>query len=84
MTENKITFPYLRRFNGAMAVLHFVQAILMLVLGLVITNIKDFKLPVSYYFQSFDTQKMTLFVDSEVIGFIPIGVFVSVFLFLSA
>ena len=84
MGERKITFFYLRKFNGVMAGLLFIQAMLMLVLGLVITNIKDFKLPVSYYFQSFDTQKMSLFVDSEVIGFIPIGVFVSVFLFLSA
>lgn len=84
MAEKKITFPYLRRFNGAMAVLHFVQAVFMLVMGLIITQIKDFKLPVEYYFQSFDTEKMRLFVDSEIIGSIPIGVFVSLFLFLSA
>jgi hypothetical protein len=84
LMESKISFPYLRRFNGAMAVLHFVQAVLMLVMGLAITNIRDFKLPVDYYFQSFDTQQMRLFVDSDVIGSIPIGVFVSVFLFLSA
>ena len=74
--ESKISFLYLRRFNGAMAILHFVQAVLMLVMGLVITNIRDFKLPVDYYFQSFDTQQMRLFVDSDVIGS-------SVFLFLS-
>jgi len=80
----KITFPYLRRFNGVMAGLHFVQAVLMLVMGLVITNIREFKLPVDYYFQSFDTQTMRLFVDSDTIGSIPIGVLVSVFLFLSA
>jgi len=83
-TNSRITFPYLRRFNGVMAGLHFVQAILMLVLGLTITNIKNFKLPVNYYFQSFDTQAGRLFVDSDVIGSIPIGVLVSVFLFLSA
>lgn len=83
-SDSKITFPYLRRFNGAMAALHFVQAVAMLVLGLVITNIREFKLPVNYYFQSFDTQQMRLFVDSDVIGSIPIGVLVSVFLFLSA
>lgn len=81
---SRITFPYLRRFNGVMAVLHFIQGMLMLVMGLTLNNIKDFKLPVDYYFQSFDTEKMRLFVDSDVIGSIPIGVFVSIFLFLSA
>src|SRR5680860_488229 len=84
MAQRKITFSYLRRFNGVMAGLHFVQGMLMLVTGLVITNIKEFTLPVSYYFQSFDTEKMRLFVDSEIIGSIPIGVVVSVYLFLSA
>ena len=84
MAAKKITFPYLRRFNGAMAGLHFVQAAFMLAMGLTLTQIKDFRLPVDYYFQAFDTEKMRLFVDSEVIGYIPIGVIVSVFLFLSA
>ncbi len=84
MAKSNITFPYLRRFNGVMAGLHFVQAVFMLVMGLTITQIKDFKLPVDYYFQSFDTEKMRLFVDADVIGSIPIGAFVSVFLFLSA
>ncbi len=42
MAERKITFPYLRKFNGVMAGLHFVQAMLMLVMGLIITNIKEF------------------------------------------
>ncbi len=82
---SKITFPYLRKFNGAMAILHFVQAILMLILGLVITNIKNFTLPVNYYFLSFNVEKMKLFLDTETtIGSIPIGVFVSIFLFMSA
>jgi hypothetical protein len=84
MTEKKITFPYLRRFNTSMAVLHFVQAVFMLVMGLTLTNIKEFKLPVDYYFLSYDTEKMRLFLDSDTIGSIPIGAFVSIFLFLSA
>jgi hypothetical protein len=83
-SASRITFPYLRRFNGVMAGLHFIQAVFMLVMGLTLNNIKDFRLPVEYYFQSFDTEKMRLFVDSEVIGSIPIGAFVSIFLFLSA
>ena len=81
---SKITFPYLRKFNGAMAVLHFVQAVFMLVMGLIITNIKDFKLPVDYYFLSFNIEQMKLFLDTQTIGSIPIGAFVSIFLFMSA
>lgn len=83
-STSRITFPYLRRFNGVMAGLHFIQAAFMLVMGLTLNNIKDFRLPVEYYFQSFDAEKMKLFLDSEVIGSIPIGAFVSIFLFLSA
>ena len=49
MAESKITFPYLRKFNGVMAGLHFVQGALMLVMGLVITNIREFSLPVTYF-----------------------------------
>ncbi len=81
---SNITFPYLRKFNSAMAALHFIQAVLMLVLGLVITNIKEFRIPLNFYFLSFNTEKMKLLLDSETIGNIPIGPFVSAFLFISA
>ncbi len=81
---SKITFSYLRKFNGVMAALHFIQATLMLVFGLVIINIKEFKIPLEFFFQSFDPQKLKLVLESEIIGNIPIGPFVSIFLFLSA
>jgi len=80
----KITFSYLRKFNGVMAGLHFVQAMLMLVMGLVITNIKEFTLPLNFNFMSFDFEKMELVLNSETIGNIPIGPLVAVFLFISA
>ncbi len=68
-----------------MAALHFVQAMIMLVFGLILANIKDFRLPVNYYFLNFDLEKMKLVVDTETtIGSIPIGPFVSIFLFMSA
>ncbi|MBE3128163.1 MAG: hypothetical protein IMZ60_00595, partial [Actinobacteria bacterium] len=43
--KSRISFPYLRKFNGTMAALHFIQAMLMLVMGLTLDKIKDFKLP---------------------------------------
>jgi len=82
--SSKITFSYLRKFNGAMAGLHFIQAMIMLVSGLVIANIKVFKIPLNFYFQSFDPEKLKLVLDSVTIGNIPIGPFVSIFLFISA
>jgi len=83
--NSKISFSYLRKFNTVMAILHFIQAILMLVLGLVITNIKNFRLPVNYYYLTFDMSKMKLVLSTDTtIGSIPIGVFVSLFLFMSA
>jgi len=84
-TKSKFSFGYFRRFNGWMSGLHFVQAMLMLVLGLILPNIKDFKLPVDFYFLTFDVAKMKLVVDTNTtIGSIPIGAFVSIFLFMSA
>jgi len=82
--ESGISFSYLRKFNGVMAVLHFIQAAFMLAAGIMVTNIKAFKLPLIYYFQSYDKSAGRLVLDSQVIGNIPIGVMVSAFLFLSA
>ncbi|MDD3776851.1 MAG: heliorhodopsin HeR [Actinomycetota bacterium] len=81
---SKITFRYLRGFNGAMAALHFIQAVLMLVMGLTITNIKDFKLPFTVSFLTYDTNMGRLVSDTNNIGNIPIGAMVSIFLFMSA
>jgi hypothetical protein len=42
-------------------------------------------LPVDFYFLTFDVEKMKLVVDTNTtIGSIPIGAFVSIFLFMSA
>jgi len=67
-----------------MAAIHFVQAVLMLVMGLTITNIKDFRLPFTVSFLTYDTSAQRLVTDTNNIGNIPIGVMVSIFLFLSA
>jgi len=83
-SKSKITFRYLRKFNSVMAILHFAQALFILVMGLVITNIKDFRLPLKYYFLAFDEAAGRLVVETEIIGNMPIGVMVSIFLFLSA
>lgn len=83
-TNSKISFGYLRKFNGVMAALHFIQAVIMLVAGLTVTNIKDFKLPFTVSFLTYDTSTQRLVTDTNTLGSIPIGVMVSIFLFLSA
>ncbi|MGM0366504.1 MAG: hypothetical protein ACQEP5_08215 [Actinomycetota bacterium] len=81
---SKITFPYLRRFNGAMAALHLIQAVLMLVMGLTVANIKDFRLPFTVSFLTYDRTIGSLVTETRNIGSLPIGAMVSIFLFLSA
>ena len=84
MKTKEITFPYLRRFNGVMAGLHFVQAAIMLGAGLTLERIKAFRLPWNVSFLEYDEVAQRLFSQTENIARIPIGPIVSVFLFLSA
>ncbi|MBD3191983.1 MAG: hypothetical protein GF308_15155 [Candidatus Heimdallarchaeota archaeon] len=82
--ESKISFRSLRIFNGVMGGLHLVQAIIMLVAGLVVENIKDFKLPIKTSYLVYDEIQERLVTSHETIGSIYIGPTVSIFLFLSA
>ncbi len=83
-SSSGISFPYLRKFNGVMAGLHFVQAVLMLVLGLTIESIKNFKLPFTVSFLTYDEGLGRLVTETNNVGNIPIGAMVSIFLFMSA
>jgi hypothetical protein len=62
--QSGISFPYLRKFNGTMAALHFIQAMLMLVMGLTLDKIKDFKLPFTVSFLTYDTKIQSLVAKS--------------------
>jgi hypothetical protein len=84
IVKSCISFPYLRKFNGTMAALHFIQAMLMLVMGLTLDKIKDFKLPFTVSFLTYDTKIQSLVTEIKNIGNLPIGVLVAVFLFISA
>lgn len=82
--QSRITFPYLRRFNGTMAALHFVQAMFMLVMGLSLEKVRDFKLPFTVSFLTYDVKLQSLVTEVRNIGNLPIGVLVASFLFVSA
>ncbi len=82
--ESKISFRYLRKFNGVMFALHLIQGIIMLVSGLTIAGIKDFQLPVTVSFLKYDATIQSLVTETTNVGLWRIGPFVSIFLFLSA
>jgi hypothetical protein len=81
---SSITFPGLRRFNGIMVVLHLAQAIVMLVVGLTVSPMKDFRLPLTTTFRTFDETIQRLVSVTENVANVQVGPMVSSFLFLSA
>jgi hypothetical protein len=72
------TFEKLRLFNAAMAVLHFVQGVMMLVLS------NDFSLPVTTSFLEFDEVSEKLVVADDTLLDLRIAPLVASFLFISA
>lgn len=81
--ENSV-FVKLRRFNLFMGCLHFVQGLMMLILSLTWSNIKEFTPIIYSYFLKFDTQAMRLVTATDQLFKLPFGILVSAFLFLSA
>ncbi|MBI0584345.1 MAG: heliorhodopsin HeR [Methanomassiliicoccus sp.] len=71
-------FRRLRRFNGVMAIVHFLQALLILVLANNTTQ------PILTNFLRFDPATQTLVSQQEVLYNLPLGPMVALFLFISA
>jgi hypothetical protein len=82
--QSSITYQGLRRFNAVMFVLHLGQAIVMLVVGLTVSPMKDFRLPWTVTFRTFDETIQRLVSVTEQVADVPVGALVSSFLFLSA
>lgn len=79
-----LVFKKLRRFNLIMGFLHFIQGIMMLVLSLTWSNIKDFPAFIYSNFLEFDTTQMRLVTKSVQLFKLPFGILVASFLLLSA
>ena len=78
-------FIKLRRFNFIMGCLHFVQGLAMLYFANhVIQTISEFKPEIIQFYLTFNPQTMSLEVASRTLFELPFGVFVAVFLLLSA
>ena len=84
LEQSKISDKYLKNFNLAMFFLHFVQAVAMLLLGLLVSDIRDFELPITTTYLEFIPGPDILAPNYQTLGSIPIGPIVSSFLFLSA
>jgi hypothetical protein len=82
--QTSITYQGLRRFNAIMFVLHLGQAVVMLVVGLTVSPMKDFRLPWTVTFRTFDETIQRLVSVTEQVADVPVGALVSSFLFLSA
>ncbi len=81
----EITMPKLRRFNLIMGAAHLVQGLIMLVLAYtVIQNIAEFKPMITQLYLTYDPVLQSLVLASKDLFELPFGVFVAVFLFLSA
>jgi len=79
------TFTRLRRFNRIMGALHLVQGIAMLFLATtVIQNIAEFKPQINQFYIAFNPQTQSLEVASRQLFELPFGVFVAIFLLISA
>lgn len=72
------------KYNTIAAVLHLVQAVAQLVLGITVDNFRKFKLPVNINYLSQDPVLGYLTLGSDLIGNMPIAPLVSIFFFLSA
>jgi len=84
--KKEITFASLRRFNIIMGGIHLFQGLLMIVLGLVLTDLGNFKLTIFQHYLTFvetSTGGYLDFARSEIFE-LPFFVLVASFLLISA
>ncbi|MDY0023775.1 MAG: heliorhodopsin HeR [Candidatus Izemoplasmatales bacterium] len=81
----KTSFASLRRFNMIMGGLHLIQGILMLILAsTVIQTISEFKPTITQLFLQYNTSTQSLEIAMKELFDLPFGIFVALFLLLSA
>lgn len=84
MTNNE-TLLKLKKFNMLMGGLHLVQGILMLFLATsVIQNIAEFKPTITQFYLTYNPMTQSLEVASRTLFDLPFGIFVALFLLISA
>lgn len=81
----EIEFKKLKRFNLIMGILHFVQAVIMLILATsIIQKISEFSPTITQNFLEFNANTKSLEPASKELFNLPFGILVSSFLFISA
>lgn len=85
LKRDKTSFQSLRRFNMIMGGLHFIQGLLMLILSsTVIQKISEFQPAINQFYLRYNPTTESLEVATKFLFDLPFGVFVAVFLLLSA
>ncbi len=83
--QQEVKFESLRRFNLIMGGVHLVQAILMVFLATtVIQTIGEFTPTITQFYLAFDAESQSLVIRSRALFELPFGLFVALFLFISA
>jgi len=85
--NEKLSLENLTKFNLKMGIVHFVQAVIMLVLAFTViqaTSDFDFTPTITQHYLSFNTDTQSLEFASRDLFNLPFGVLVSMFLFISA
>lgn len=81
----EITKEGLRKFNLTMGILHFIQAVLMFILAFsVIQTIGEFTPTITQLYLTYDEASQSLVVESKDLFELPFGIFVAMFLLISA
>ncbi len=80
-----ITMTYLKKFNLIMGLLHFIQGLIMLFLATtLIQTISEFTPTITQIYLTYDVESQSLVVATRDLFALPFGIFVSLFLLLSA
>lgn len=79
-----VNFKSIRTFNIVMGSLHFAQALIMLFLAIFVSKISQYQPGITTSFLAYDVISGTLVPTSKVLFSFPFGIFVSLFLFISA
>jgi uncharacterized membrane protein len=87
-TTSPITFSYLRNFNLAMGLLHLIQGLMMLILGIILEDVLSFKADIYTFYNEYEYIPGTGLVGGPVttvqFTLTYVGVLISTFLLLSA
>jgi len=82
--ESKYSPAYLKKWNMVAGILHSLQTVVMFGAAFGVDGVKDFTIPLTFRYQSFNETTRRLFNEDEKIADVKVGLIVPFFLLLSA